>query len=727
MILAKLTLIFLITFNSFIAFVPSCHATTNLALNKPYSLSSKPNYALSAPPSDTTSLTDGKYSTGFFWTQKTTVGWQNVKTVEIMIDLEKISTIGSISFSTARGIGSDVHYPSNISAFVGSEKNKLLYVGDIAKEADSLTTVYQAKQLIMNNINVKGRYILLEVELRGYYLFCDEIEVLEGANDTGRGGNLTIDEARDYAQQIVRIDIEKKILNNILETNLNTDPSHLEASGVEKKVAALSTLKEVASVETDILSLRQKTLSKQFPAKQILIEALTPWGHITALPQVSGVTPTNLPLVMPRGGYDHAALLLTNPTAAPLQVSLSLARSEAAAPELSLYEAKFIKTAAFETVPDPLVPVKGGLTLLPGESKVLFLSAQAKQSGTWNSVMTISFGNFSAAVTINSKVVASALPQHQTLNSVNWGYLNFPMIKDRADIAVKDMAAHHTNVLVVPPNYLSLKSFGKQADFTALKHYLVQSGKNDKVLFFMGNTLKTVYSNEANVKFLDDQWKSGFKLWYDGLLKTTIEAGYSPEQIYLYPYDEMHGDEIDQFIAFASWAKKTIHNVNFFATIDTKEALKALPYLDIAQLILNNDLLSAANQYSTVKWIYGTQKPAKSLSPYAYYRLMSWKAFLSGYKGIGFWDYADASGSAWDDFDGKNPDYAVIYEGENNTIISSRRWEAWRMGIEDYELLTMYAHKKGEAAAKALAKDVMDNSEDTSRADKVRRKILNEI
>lgn len=108
---------------------------------------------------------------------------------------------------------------------------------------------------------------------------------------------------------------------------------------------------------------------------------------------------------------------------------------------------------------------------------------------------------------------------------------------------------------------------------------------------------------------------------------------------------------------------------------------------------------------------------------------MAWKAFRDGYKGIGFWAYADTgdSGTAWDDFDGKNPDYAVIYEGPNNTIISSRRWEAWRMGIEDYELLTMYAKAKGDAAAKALAKAVMDNPEDTTKADEVRRKILIEL
>ena len=84
-------------------------------------------------------------------------------------------------------------------------------------------------------------------------------------------------------------------------------------------------------------------------------------------------------------------------------------------------------------------------------------------------------------------------------------------------------------------------------------------------------------------------------------------------------------------------------------------------------------------------------------------------------------------GTAWDDFDGERPDFAVVYEGEGDAIVSSRRWEAWRMGIEDYELLTMYARKKGEGAAQALAREVVDNPADSGRADRIRRQMLEEL
>jgi hypothetical protein len=112
--------------------------------------------------------------------------------------------------------------------------------------------------------------------------------------------------------------------------------------------------------------------------------------------------------------------------------------------------------------------------------------------------------------------------------------------------------------------------------------------------------------------------------------------------------------------------------------------------------------------------------------------MMPWKAFLLGFKGAGFWAYADIGGgqdpgTAWDDFDGNNPDYAVIYEGEGNTVLSSRRWDAWRVGVEDYELLTMYAKAKGIEAAKMLAKEVVEANSDVSKADKARQEILRQL
>lgn len=736
MIFDKMFLFIIIIFNSFVAIVPSCHATSNLSLGKPYTISSPPNYPLAAPQNDTTSLTDGKYTTGYFWTQKSTVGWQGIKYVEIMIDLEKVSTIGSVSFNSASGIDGNVHFPSNIAVFVGPDKNSLQYVGDAAKDSGNLNSRYQIKRLVLSNIDTKGRFVLLKVELKGHYLFCDEIEVLEGTKDKGIRGNLSLDSARTMSQQMVRLDIEKSILSSLaakLKQTIQLQPALLERLGqIQLKITSLSSLQETESVESGILSIRQEVLSKQFPSKQLLVESVNSWKQVSPVTSLSGVTPPNLALTMPQSGYDHASLLLTNLMSGPQQVALSVDKMPIGAPGLLLHEAQFIKHAALEYVPDPLQPLKTPIILKPGESKMFFLTAKANRPGEWKSALKVSSGASVTAIPILSIVTKNRLPEKIALNTVNWGYLDFKLIKGKEGIAVKDLLAHHTNVIVVPPGYLPLADSSDSADYQKLVSYLAMHRGASKVVLFMmyRDASRSTFGNKY--QFLDEKWKEGFRRWYAGVLKAAAKAGFTEEQVYLYPFDEMSGNDIDKFIVLSSWAKKTIAGTKFFATLDSKDALKALPNLDIAQIHNKDTLLKSITSTNAELWLYDTKKPAKALSPYSYYRLMAWQAFVGGYKGIGFWAYADAGwgdnpGTAWDDFDGKNPDYAVIYEGEGNTIISSRRWEAWRMGIEDYELLTMYAKVKGDAAAKALAKDVLDHPEDTTKADAVRRSILQQL
>jgi len=730
-------LYFLVALYSILGVVPSCHSATNLALGKKYTFSQKPNYQHTAAAADTSALTDGIFTSGYFWTKKTTVGWKGHKSLEILIDLENDAVVGSIRFSTARGRGAYVYFPYSISVFIGPDIDHLQYAGDIAGKVDDSPVTYEQKILELNNINVKGRYILLIAEVNGSYLFCDEIEVLKGSKDNAKAGSFNIDSAKLHSQQSRRLVIEKRILsaliNNVKSTLAPSAYMNSRLHDIEIKINVLNKLSDLDEIQEEIYRLRGELLSQQYPVRGLLLEAVTPWKVLTSTDKPSGIAPALISLAMLRGGHDYSALMLTNITREKLQLSFSIASLLPGAPDITLHEAVFIRTVSLETVPDPLVPINGQLTILPGESKIVFLTALGKNAGNWHGKLVLSDSNKQTTVNISMKVLSPNLPIRQSLNSDNWGYLDFPLIKNRIAAAVKDLADHHTNIIVVPPAHLPLRSFDMSSDFAKMQQYLKLHQKADKVLLYMGGSLKTPLISGRTSVFLGDSWKAGFKSWYQKLLAACSDAGYSQEQVYLYPYDEMSGSEINQFIAFASWAKTEIPGIRFFATLNNIEAFNALPHLDIAQIIDNDDLLSKVNQTNTELWLYGVSGMSKSLSPYSYYRLMSWKAYYHGYKGIGFWAYADAGwndspiSTAWDDFDGKYPDYAVIYEGENNSIISSRRWEAWRLGIEDYELLTMYAHKKGESAAKKLVKDVMDHPYDTTRADNVRRLILEEL
>jgi len=715
-----------------ISMIPPFHGVSNAAENiakgKSYTVSPAPNYPLSAPPTDTVSLTDGKYTVGYFWTRPSTVGWQNTKNVEILIDLGKTSIIGSIVFSTARGEGAGVHYPSHIAAFVGPDPEHLQFAGDLADDPENRSGPYQLKQFGKDGIGARGRYVLMIVVSKGYYLFCDEIELIEGGGEKGSSGYFDARKAREFTDRISRLRIEKELLGNLADDLRKTrsDPGlDGRLQDIKRQIASVKSLKETEAVESELFALRGADLRPLYPDTALQVGSIDPWAPMNPMSKPAGLS-SPLDFTLPRGGYGSRAVNVSNVSAKPCDVSLSVEPVPAGV-SVDLFHVPFVKSAAIEYVADPLVPVRGPITLRPGKSSMIFITAFGKQAGSWKSELRITVGGNVRSVPITIRVAGVEMPMVPSLNSVNFAYLDFKLIRDRQQAAVADLLAHHTNVVVVSPKVLPL-----DLDLGRLEPYLRSHRGFGKVVLFM--SLKSDYrlTLGGRYPFLGEQWKAAMKKWYEGARDAAVRVGFQADQVYWFPFDEMDGQEIDQFIALARWAREKIPGVKFYSTLDRKTAERALSYLDVAQIINDDRVLGSFPSGKTEKWLYDTKSPAKSQSPYSYYRLMAWKAFLKGYTGIGFWSYSDdAPGddpvSAWDDFGGKYPGYAVIYEGEGGAILSSRRWEAWRMGIEDYELLRMYAQAKGDATAKASAKSVLENPEDTTKADEVRRKILLEL
>jgi hypothetical protein len=715
--------------------VHSCHSANNMALHKPYTISPAPNYPLTAPPTDTKTLTDGKYTIGHFWTRISTVGWRDSNPVEILIDLGKATTIERISFNTARGSSAGVNYPAQITAFVGVEMDQLLYVGNLADHTDNAPGGYRTRKFVASDIGARGRYVLLEVVPSGHYLFCDEIEVLEGTRDKGMIGNLTSDEAHAFSTKIRQLSVDKALLKGLAREVWSVagqgTPHKVHLSGTEHKIARLTSIEDSEAVEADVLGIRAQLLRNQFPGKDLLVENINPWTPLKPTVSPSNCPPKIISLVLPQVGYDFAALLVTNLSNYAQKLTVDLEALPHVAP-VSCYHIPFVKSAAMEYVADPLVPAQGGFTLKSGESRMILLSTHGKKPGRSKGNLKIVSGTSVTTVPLDIQVTDFALPKEFVLNSVNWGYLDFKPVRNSKTDTVKDLFAHHTKVVVVPPRFIPLSNRFSPHDVVRLENYLVIHKGASKILFFLNFSNDKEVTAHAGHPFLSDEWKEWFKKLYSRLVMIAETAGFKENQLFLYPYDEVGGKDIDRLVALTSWAQKELPAIKFYATLNKKESLKALPYLDIAQMINSKDVLNQALKSKKELWLYGANDTSKSLSPYTYYRLMSWKAYYMGFTGVGFWNYADTGwgddpGSAWDDFDGNRPDFAVIYEGDNGSIFSSRRWEAWRMGVEDYELLTMYAKSKGEISAKTLAKSVLDNPQDMGRADQVRQTILRDL
>jgi hypothetical protein len=232
------------------------------------------------------------------------------------------------------------------------------------------------------------------------------------------------------------------------------------------------------------------------------------------------------------------------------------------------------------------------------------------------------------------------------------------------------------------------------------------------------------------------EWKTDFIEWYNNLLSVINESGFPSSAVYFYPYDEVNIQNVADFINFAEWAKKAVPNFKLFASLTSsiiphkKEFNELMGLLDIAQIGTFDPIIlpELPDKHGEI-WIYENTGNSTSESPYSHYRLMSWDAYLNDVSGIGFWSYTGdpRKKSITDPFTNINMDYGVVYDGPHKSIISSRRWEAFSLGIEDYQILCMYGKKFGVENSKKLVRQVLANRDNIYLADEIRNQMMKSL
>ena len=95
-----------------------------------------PNYSLCSDPGDAEQLTDGVYTDGFFWVQKSTVGDQEKTPSTVTIDLGEVKPIRGVSYHTAAGFA-DVHWPQTIRILVAGENGEFHEIGDLVQLSEA--------------------------------------------------------------------------------------------------------------------------------------------------------------------------------------------------------------------------------------------------------------------------------------------------------------------------------------------------------------------------------------------------------------------------------------------------------------------------------------------------------------------------------------------------------------------------------------------------------------
>ena len=718
----------------FIVF-PVLSTAQNLALHKSYTLSVSPNYPHTAPASDKTSLTDGIYTKGYFWGQATTVGWEHVPVI-ITIDLENPQPISAVTFNTVRRQDQFVNFPKNIFVFASNDNNHFQYVGDAAEDTGNVRGPYLVKKIALTNIRAIGRYVRLSVIPNGTFLFCDEIEVMKGNATVLSRPLISKDSLKLIEDSVKNVaflkqNLKKSIgrLQNITgnkagNTSLRLTRMHDELEKQDISEADLNNLKN----EVGLINAKCST---RFTRSSFLLESYNPWDTLDQMYYPGNATSSlKYNFNIPVNFVEYGSFVLMNKSTSAKTFSLNL-DNKGSSSQIELFNALFVPSINGEEIPDPLIKVTGNIEIAAGYTNLLLFRITGKEPGSSNITLLIQSNGEKKRINIKANVFDLHCDQtDQMVNANVWAYFTSPMIKDRKNDAMSDLLDHHVNTIVIPPAVIpNLES----KDYSTLNNYLSNIRGVENILLFMNYGQPLIRNGYKNGTFLSSGWKEKFKNWFNSITGDIKANGLNNSQILLYPYDEISGNNVVDFKNLILWAKSAIPGIKFYATLADQAAVNALlPLLDVAQIHPNFSGINRLPSHKCQIWIYSGSAPSRELSPYSFYRLMSWQAFENDYQGIGFWNYADEGigknlNLVSDPLIYPSNSYSVIYDGPDQQTISTRRWEAFRLGIEDYSILQLYANKVGEEKAKALAKEVLNNPFDLNKAGSVRNLILSQL
>jgi len=223
-----------------------------------------------------------------------------------------------------------------------------------------------------------------------------------------------------------------------------------------------------------------------------------------------------------------------------------------------------------------------------------------------------------------------------------------------------------------------------------------------------------------NLKFGTDAWRRALSEWMGAWRAHLRELGLSEKDFAFYLVDEPNESVIRSvYLGFGAELKKIWPEVRIYlngATYldDPQERKRLFQIADIVQVETYDAIGVDKRWLPTLQrdvrepWMYTYHGGrSRSVNLYDNYLLPAWKAVAWRLQGIGFWSFcASHNEDPWDGLSKGAVGLIVVYPGTGR-LISSRRWAAYREGIEGAKLASMVA-AKGEDGRKLVDEAAFD-------------------
>ncbi|WP_156811153.1 hypothetical protein [Cupriavidus sp. USMAHM13] len=653
-----------------------------ISVGKSYDVNPKPNYRDYYSEDVHSALTDGSRVGGKMWLSSRALTWKRVGRVTISLDLGEVSSVGRIKVHSSAGSVGGVSFPAHIFAYGSQDGRRFAYLGDLMERASSdPVSSYEEKDFLTSLNGVALRFVRLEVLVVPPYFSVDEVEVYAGK---GKGNGMEFPILPDA----IVADSDRRAAQRAEESYAIRDVGILTKLGARQG--------------EDRKTRRAELLRRAYPGRTFVSQVVSPWAEISPLEMPKDVAmEAKAQMLLPIDACDYKSVVVSNTSSGAIDLTLDSTVTGAKYVDVGVFEAKVARDRDGVGHYDPLVLIEKSISLDIGESKFLFLRFCGRRAGSASYRFAIKNGREQFQLAASLKAVDLSWKKY-ALGATTWSYLNGKIINDVVKAAVQDLIDHHEDTIVVPITSIGAYPSANVEKLTRYLDYynpMIRAGLIKRVILFVNQKGTAIAASEPK--------KAEFAQWYKSAIGAVESAGFNKEGVYIYPFDEPSGGDLKAASAVFSWMRRALDGVKIFVTIDNEKALAALGRVDIAVVL--PVIEGVANQQSEEVWLYDTKGPAKGNDVYTYYRMLPWRAVAKSMSGVGFWSYSDfgAVGDVWNDRSDGGYNYSPIYIDKAERLLSSRRWEAWRSGLEDAAFLRALDQKRAKHVSNEIAKSVI--------------------
>ena len=377
--------------------------------------------------------------------------------------------------------------------------------------------------------------------------------------------------------------------------------------------------------------------------------------------------------------------------------------------------------------PLPLLGPGSVVRLAPGESRKIWLTFHSRllAAGTWRALLRIGALNSTEPpreTPVELSVSPVRLPERFTYRHCNW--LTLAALKDEVvrDAVLHDEVEHGANVFLIPPVNMKVDAGGKFAGADSAEHDDWVRRLRPKAFFLVLGPVNIVWppgtspTAELQAKTLAESLR-----WYAAHMRS-LGCGYGDYALYLQDEPGLNGPDpgYDHYVARVKAVNAADPQLQIYANptggarLELLERIRGLISVWAPDLHLVKENPAVYNRFfqQTGKhyWHYEAAAEQRNLNPLGFYRMQPWMAFRMGMTGGGYWTYSFSN--LWFADPNRAEEYGVVYMTGAGPV-TSKRWEATRDGIEDFELLWILrdqARQKASSPAGEAALRLVDEA-----------------